>query len=81
MFEEHDHEHLICTSDVEQHFHASDAEDCSFLHYQFEIFSIDIPSRFDVIPLHFYTNTYNQQPQITSVVHISKKTSRGPPVL
>ena len=80
LFEDHEHHHLVCTSETEQHFHENDAEDCSFLHYQFEVFDINIASSFEVISVTFYTKKFNEQPQITHVVHPSKKTSRGPPL-
>lgn len=78
IFETHD-EHFVCNSDVDQHFHEYENIDCSLLHFQFEIFSTDLTSQYDVIPVHFYTNTFNEQPQITNVVHAIKNTNRGPP--
>lgn len=74
-----DHEHFVCTSDTEQHYHENIDLDCCQFHYQLEFYSTEIATNFDVIPVHFYKDIYNEQPQITFVVHYSKKTPRGPP--
>ena len=74
------HEHLLCTSDTEQHYHELDDVDCEQLHYQFEVFSNDFTSLYNVVPLHIYSITYNEQPQVTYGVHYAKKAPRGPPV-
>jgi len=81
LFEDHDHNHnyVICTSDTEQHFHEIEHEDCSLFHYQFEIYPSDISIHFDIIPTHFFIDKHNEQSQITTIVHTSKKLSRGPP--
>lgn len=81
LFENHDHEHLICTSDTEQHYHEIDTVDCSLFHFQFEVFSSDIMPIFSIIPIHLYNTHFNEQPQLVKVLHPLKKTTRGPPMV
>lgn len=79
LFEEHEHA-IVCTATNEQHFHEISDLDCSQLHYQFEVFSSNITSSFNVIPQHFYSVNFNQQPQKIKVVYTSFKSSRAPPL-
>ena len=80
LFEDHDHKHTVCTSDSEQHYHETDNEiDCSFLHYQFQIFSTEPITYCNIISIDFNIETPNDQPQISTVAHYTKNTSRGPP--
>ncbi len=72
------HKHTICISDDVTHVHENDLE-CSLLHRQLQTFSVDFPTNYDVIPQHFYTTTFTDQPQVKVVAVVSKKTSRGPP--
>ena len=72
------HEHTICTATDDHHFHEQEL-DCSLLHYQLQVFSYTTASNHAVIPLHFYKTTYNEQPQVLSVVYTDKKNTRGPP--
>lgn len=72
------HEHTVCTSINDDHFHEKELE-CSLLHYQLQVFSYTTASNYAVIPLHFYKTTYNEQPQVLSVVYTDKKNTRGPP--
>ena len=72
------HEHVVCTSKTEQHFHEIEI-DCTFCHVQSEIFTTEFTSNYDVIPQHFYSDISSKQPQKIKVVYHSKKTSRGPP--
>ncbi|WNW02464.1 hypothetical protein RRF68_03290 [Tenacibaculum sp. HL-MS23] len=72
------HEHAVCTSINDHHFHEKEL-DCSLLHYQLQVFSYTTASNYAVIPQHFYKTTYNEQPQVISVVYVDKKLTRGPP--
>ncbi|AUC84521.1 hypothetical protein CW731_04045 [Polaribacter sp. ALD11] len=72
------HEHTICTSLVENHFHQDNAG-CDEFHKQLTIFSVEFSSNFDVIPTHFYSTTFIDKPQRIKEVYHSKKSSRGPP--
>ncbi|WP_418652856.1 hypothetical protein [Tenacibaculum soleae] len=72
------HNHTVCRSVNEHHFHEQDL-DCSLLHYKLQIFTYTAISNYAVIPKHFYKITYNEQPQVTSVVYSDKKHTRGPP--
>ena len=72
------HEHTVCTSTDDHHFHEQEL-DCSLLHYQLQVFSYTTASNYAVIPQHFYKTSYNQQPQVISVVYFDKRTTRGPP--
>ena len=73
------HEHTICTSLSEHHLHQENA-DCDEFHKQLSIYSIEFTSNLDVIPSHFYSLVFNDEPQTTHEVYYSTKTSRGPPV-
>ncbi len=72
------HEHTTCTSKEVQHIHANEF-DCDIFHRPYQDLALDIPSRFDVIPEHFYTTIFINVPQGIHVVYHSKKSSRGPP--
>ena len=80
LFEKCEHEHLICKSEKEQHFHQNNYDDCcSHLNFHFEVFSSDISNDFVVLPTHYFTNQYNEKPQIVSDFHYTTQTDRGPP--
>lgn len=72
------HEHTICTSINEHHFHEQEL-DCSFAHYQFSIFTYKTAESYNVIPQHFYKVDYGVLPQLISFVYSDKKSSRAPP--
>ena len=72
------HEHTICTSLVENHFH-EDNVDCDEFHKQLIVFSVIFSSNFDVIPSHFYSITFIDKPQKFKDVYHSEQSSRGPP--
>lgn len=72
------HEHITCVSKDVKHIHAKEL-DCDILHRLYQNLALDIPSRFDVIPEHFYITTFNELPQVLRVVYHTKKSSRGPP--
>jgi hypothetical protein len=72
------HEHKTCTVKEVKHIHAKEI-DCDILHRPHQNLALDIPSRYDVIPEHYYATTFNELPQIIHVVYHSKKNSRGPP--
>ena len=72
------HEHTVCTAKDVKHIHAENL-DCDILHRPFQNLALDIPSRFDVIPAHFYATTFSELPKVITVVFHSKKNSRGPP--
>lgn len=78
LFEEHEHA-AVCTATNEQHLHEISDLDCSQLHYQLQVFSAEIPTNFDVIPQHFYSKDFNEQPQKVKIVYTSHKSSRAPP--
>jgi len=72
------HEHITCTSKEVKHIHAKEF-DCDIFHRPYQNLALDIPSRFDVIPEHFYASTFLEIPQRIRVAYHSKKSSRGPP--
>ncbi|WGH76186.1 hypothetical protein P8625_03185 [Tenacibaculum tangerinum] len=72
------HEHTICVSKNDHHFHESDI-DCDQLHYQFKFFSQRLAQDFEVIVPAFFKATFSLKSQIASVYHNSKKLSRAPP--
>jgi hypothetical protein len=72
------HEHTTCVSKEATHIHAKEI-DCDLFHRPYQNLALDIPSRFDVIPAHFYATTFNELPQVFHAVYHSKKSSRGPP--
>ena len=72
------HEHTVCTSSIDNHFHEINI-DCEEFHKQLSVFSLDLPSNYEVIPTNYYINLYNDKPQKTKQVYHSKKSSRGPP--
>lgn len=72
------HEHTVCKSITDHHVHEKDL-DCSDLHQILETYSSGNTTDYTVIPTHFYSQDYNEQPQQITVVYISKKNSRGPP--
>ncbi len=72
------HEHTTCTSQEVTHVHVNEF-DCDIFHRPYQNVALDIPSRFDVIPVHFYTTIFIEVPQVISVVYHSIKSSRGPP--
>jgi hypothetical protein len=72
------HKHVVCISKEVKHVHEKEL-DCSQLHRQFQTFSIDFPSNYDVIPQHFYTSVTTTYLQLIIEDVISKKNPRGPP--
>ena len=74
------HEHTTCVSKEAKHIHAKEL-DCDIFHRPYQNLALDIPSRFDVIPAHFYATTFTEIPQVFHAVYYSKKSSRGPPNL
>jgi hypothetical protein len=72
------HEHVICTSLIEQHLHEENL-DCGDFHKQLTVYSIAFTSHLDVIPAHYFTTIFIDKPQSISEVYYSKKSSRGPP--
>jgi hypothetical protein len=72
------HEHTICVSKDVKHIHAKEL-DCDILHRTYQNLALDIPSRYDVIPEHFYAISFLDISQRIQVVYHSKKNSRGPP--
>lgn len=75
-FEEH--EHTICTSKYDQHFHEDDV-DCLEMHYQLKVFNHDFNSDYDLVSLDNFKSRFNLQPQFISVSHVVKILPRGPP--
>ncbi len=73
-----DHEHIVCTSSLENHIHKQDL-DCNEFHKQITFFSFDFNSGLDVIPKHYYSSIFIDEPQIYKEVFHSKKSSRAPP--
>lgn len=74
-----DHEHVVCTSKYDQHFHEDDA-DCSELHYQLKVFSHEISDTYEVVSLDNFKSSFNLQPQFIPVYHVVKTLPRAPPV-
>lgn len=74
-----DHEHIVCTSKYDQHFHEDDA-DCSELHYQLKVFSHEISNAYKTVSLDNYKSRFNLQPQFIPVYHVVKSLPRAPPV-
>lgn len=72
------HEHTVCTSTSEHHFHAQEL-DCSLAHYHLNTFTYQTAESFSVVPQHFYKLDYETQPQLISFVYTDKKSSRAPP--
>lgn len=72
------HEHIICTSLSDQHIHKKSL-DCDEFHKHITFFSFDFSSKLDVIPKHFYSLVFIEQPQIDKEIYQSIKTTRGPP--
>jgi hypothetical protein len=72
------HEHVVCKSVSDSHFHQKDV-DCSSLHQILETyfggFSIISP----IISLSFYKNNFNKQSQQAKGVFSITKSPRGPP--
>lgn len=76
VFEQH--EHIVCTSDIEQHIHERDLE-CALCHLQAETLSITFESETEVIPPQFYKAFTQEVTQQYVEVLIHKKSSRAPP--
>ena len=72
------HEHTTCISINEQHIHKQSL-DCDEFHKQLTVFSMDFTSNYDVIPTHYYTTVFIDEPQILKEIYHLKKSSRGPP--
>ncbi|MCI2227973.1 hypothetical protein MC378_02255 [Polaribacter sp. MSW13] len=72
------HEHTVCTSIGEHHIHKQNVN-CDEFHKHLTIFSMDFTSNFDVIPTHFYANTFIDKPQVFKEIYHDRKFSRGPP--
>lgn len=76
VFENHSHE--VCVSVDEHHFHEQELN-CSLADYQFEVFSIDFNSSFELTPIIHFKSRFKLQPQFIPVHHIVKPLPRGPP--
>ncbi len=72
------HEHIICSSDVEHHFHEDDIE-CALCHLQAENHWVVTKNNYNVIPTPFYIHFNEDIPVIFSEVYLYKKSSRAPP--
>jgi hypothetical protein len=72
------HEHQVCVSSDEQHFHENEF-DCSQFHRPFQTLTIDFPNHSVVIPQQYYVETPNSYIQEKGIQLVSKKNPRGPP--
>ncbi|WP_299104644.1 hypothetical protein [uncultured Tenacibaculum sp.] len=75
-FEEH--EHIVCTSKYDQHFHQDDA-DCAEMHYQLKVFNHTFSTDYDLVSLDNFKSRFNLKPQFNSVSHVVKRLPRAPP--
>ena len=76
LFEDHSHE--LCTSVVDHHFHEQEV-DCSQYHFQFETFTYNATTSYEVIPQHIYKTSYSEDTLSKEEVFTNKKSSRAPP--
>ncbi|MBL4606153.1 MAG: hypothetical protein JKY02_10985 [Flavobacteriaceae bacterium] len=76
VFEQH--EHIICSSDTEQHFHEDDAE-CVLCHLQSRTTYIGFTNNYEVIPTSFYQSYDQGKTVVFASGYLFKKPSRGPP--
>ncbi len=72
------HKHPVCSSTSEQHFHEQELN-CSLLNFNFQVFSLDFNSSYDLIPVTYFKTRQNLQPQFIPVHHVVKILPRGPP--
>lgn len=72
------HEHVVCTSEVEQHIHENDLE-CALCHLQAQNHAIDFHKETEVIPPQFYTTNQEQTTSKYIPVVLHQKSSRAPP--
>jgi hypothetical protein len=72
------HEHQVCVSLEEQHFHENEF-DCSQFHRPFQVLTVDFPVNVDDVPQQYYVETPNCHLQEKSIQLVSKKNPRGPP--
>jgi hypothetical protein len=74
------HEHQVCVSLEEQHFHENEF-DCSLFHRQYQTLSLDFPlNDFTITNDKYYTLFYDIF-QFEHVIFHSKKNPRGPPII
>lgn len=72
------HEHTVCTSTNEQHYHSQDI-DCSLDHYQFTIYTYQSSDSFVTEIQHYYKQNYTTQNNIVVSAYTQQKSSRAPP--
>ena len=72
------HKHTVCSSTNEHHFHEQEL-DCSILNFNFEVFSLDFNSEYNLIHIAYFKTRFNLQPQFIPVHHVVKTLPRGPP--
>ncbi len=73
------HEHSVCVSINDPHFHDNDNLDCEQLHYLQKVFSTKVCNDYEPIAQQFYIDKSHEQPSILKVVHSSNQSSRAPP--
>lgn len=72
------HKHTVCSSTNEHHFHEQEL-DCSLLSFNFEVFSQNFNSDYNLISITYFKNQINTKPLFTPVNYVVKFLPRGPP--